>query len=293
MKTLLATILLALSSAVMGNPISLIITSGPGSNQDTLARIVAPMLAEELGREVVILATPGANGLVGMQKFALMPADGSALLMGTMAVPYVAKTGVNLGFDPIKDFEPLHGLTQSRSQVLVRSDSPARTMREFVVWSKLSDGLFGGTAVPATTLFIEELGRVLKVKLIATGYKQVSQIGVDLAAGRLDFTVSVVGNLAMRPHLDSGRVRAIGFTDELSNEGFPNLNMVVWSALMVNAATPPKDKARLTAAAAKVVKSQAFKDALATRIEGGFVYDVPAAEVKKRIAHEFSVIPTN
>jgi len=285
--------LLALSGAVMGNPISLVITSGPGSNQDTLARIVAPMLSKELGREVVVLVTPGANGLVGMQKFALMPADGSALLMGTMAVPYVAKTGVNPCFDPIKDLEPLHGLTQSRSQVLVRSDSPARNMREFVAWSKLSDGLFGGTAVPATTLFIDDLGRALKVKLIPTGYKQTSQIGLDLAAGRLDFTVSVVGNAAMQPHIDSGRIRAIGFTDNLSSEGFHNLNMVVWSALMVNAATPPEDKARLTAAATKVAKSQAFKDALATRIEGGFVYDVPAAEVKKRIAHEFSIIPVN
>ncbi|MBF0678997.1 MAG: tripartite tricarboxylate transporter substrate binding protein [Devosia sp.] len=57
-------------------PINLIVPWGAGGSTDQVTRVTAPILAEALGVEVVVVNQPGASGAIGTQEVLNAPRDG-------------------------------------------------------------------------------------------------------------------------------------------------------------------------------------------------------------------------
>lgn len=130
---LLATPALAQPAWPGRGPIRLVPTAPPGGLADTVARLIAPPLAAALGQNINVENKPGAGGVIGTDSVAKSPPDGYTFLMTHAGVMvYSAATLPSLPFDPIGDFKHLGMLVEAPSVLLVRGDSPFRTLADYI-----------------------------------------------------------------------------------------------------------------------------------------------------------------
>ena len=90
-----------------GTTVKIVVPFTPGTGMDTIARTVAPRLAERLGRPVIVENTPGASGNIGADRVAKSAADGNTVLMGANTLLIAAQLYKNVAYDPVKDFSAL------------------------------------------------------------------------------------------------------------------------------------------------------------------------------------------
>ena len=88
-------------------PVRLIVPFTAGTGMDTIARAVAPKLAERLGQGVVVQNMPGASGNIGTDQVAKGAPDGYTLLVGANTMLMASQLYANVPFDPLKDFAPV------------------------------------------------------------------------------------------------------------------------------------------------------------------------------------------
>ena len=121
-------------------PIKLVVPYAPGGGADSVARIVAKKVSENIGQPIVIENKGGAGSIVGTDLVAKAEPDGYTLLLGQSGPisinPAVYKS---LPYDPVKDFAPVTMTTAYPYVLVVNSESPAKTLQEFVapqsIWS--------------------------------------------------------------------------------------------------------------------------------------------------------------
>ena len=112
-----------------------------GGSFDTLARILAPALQEQVGHQVIVDNRTGAAGRLALEAAREAKPNGEALVVtpqGAMTLfPYVYK---NLRFDPLKDFTPISRLVSFDYALTVGSATPARTLPEYIQWLTSNPG---------------------------------------------------------------------------------------------------------------------------------------------------------
>lgn len=280
MKAIIA-LLLACGTA-FAQPLTLVTTSGPGSNQDTVARMVAPMLESSLRRPVVVENRPGANGLIGMRGIA----KADTLLVSGFAMAYISKT---TEFNAMREFTPLHGLTVSRSMVVVSSSSSVRSIEGLVALHRQKGRLFGASPAPATDAQMRNLDAALGITTEVVGYKQTTQAAMDTATGVADYTIGQY-SAAFKGLIDSGRLRNIGWTDALHEQGASNLTVTVWTALFAPASMPPDVRQALAKVIQWVVRSRDFTDALDAKSTGNQPLDADAAAITSMMVNDITYI---
>src|SRR2546426_10043346 len=113
-------------------PITTVVGFEPGGGTDTTARIVAPVLAELLGQQVVVENRAGAGGNIAVDYAAKAAPDGYTLVLanvGALAVnPHILKTP----YDPLKDLTPITMGVVFSNVLIVQPDLPAKTLAEYV-----------------------------------------------------------------------------------------------------------------------------------------------------------------
>ena len=112
----------------------------PGGGNDTLARMIAPKLAERIARPVVIDNRPGAGGNLAAQLTAKAPPDGYTILMisSSHAIQGLLKKG--LSYDPVGDFAGVSQLVVYRSIMVVHPGVQAASVRELVELARSRPG---------------------------------------------------------------------------------------------------------------------------------------------------------
>jgi tripartite-type tricarboxylate transporter receptor subunit TctC len=117
--------------------ITMIIPFAVGGPADITGRIVANVLARHLGRSVVVENINGAGGTIGALRAARATPDGYTILFGHMSTNALAPAFYpNLGYDPLKDFEPIGLAAEYPELLVVRKDFPANNLGEFVTYAK-------------------------------------------------------------------------------------------------------------------------------------------------------------
>jgi tripartite-type tricarboxylate transporter receptor subunit TctC len=120
--------------------VRLIVPTSPGGVTDTMARIVAQRLAEQIGQTVIVDNRPGGNSAVGAQAVARSPADGLTLMVTSDATitanPYLSS---RLPYSP-KDFTPIMVLCRGTPVLVINSAVPASNTRELVALAKSKPG---------------------------------------------------------------------------------------------------------------------------------------------------------
>ena len=118
-----------------------VITGSPGSTSDLSARFVAQKLTERWGQQAVVDNRPGAGGIIGVEIGARAAPDGYTLIVGHVGTHASAQVlHKNLGYDPIRDFEPISNLVNVAVVFVVHPSVPANNLKDFIAYSQAQNG---------------------------------------------------------------------------------------------------------------------------------------------------------
>ncbi|MDQ2780129.1 MAG: tripartite tricarboxylate transporter substrate binding protein [Pseudomonadota bacterium] len=257
-------------------PIHYIVPFAAGGLADAVARAIGPALGERLGQPVVIDNRAGVSGVVGAQMVARAEPDGYTILGGTITthavVPFLNKS---IGYDPVKDFEPVTMVGTVTNILVVNEKSKYKTLQDLIADLKAHpDTLTFGTAGPGTTQHLagELLQSITHTKMRAIPYKGGSAAITDLMGGQIDmvFETSTVA----KPLVLAGKVRALGTTGPepvaglpgvkpLAQEGVPGFDVRSWQGIFVPAKTPAAVVKRLAAELDAVLKMPEVRQRMA------------------------------
>lgn len=214
-------------------PMTWIVPFAVGGPTDVFARSIADRVARELGQPIVIENVAGAGGTIGATRGARATPDGYTFLVGHMgymgAAPALYK---KLGYDPVKDFEPVFRFPDTPLVLLVRAGSPYKTPKELIDFARKNPGKlnFGNAGVGSTSHLVAALFATnAGVSITPISYKGAGPALNDLIGGQLDAMFDQT-NTAL-PQVQGGRVTAIGVTSDQPIAQFPGVPTIAQSAL--------------------------------------------------------------
>lgn len=189
-----ATVLLAASRAARaqdrgsGAVMRIVVPYAAGGQTDMMARLLAPLLAKTLDRNVIVENRPGAAALIGTRAVQTAAPDGNTLLFhntGFAALPLLTR-GAN--YDPVKDFTPVATVGNGPNFLIVNGSVPARTVSELIAYAKTQpEGIesanagLGSAGHLATQLFAKRAG----IKIVHVPYKGSAETATALISGQV------------------------------------------------------------------------------------------------------------
>jgi tripartite-type tricarboxylate transporter receptor subunit TctC len=265
MKKLVATYFLLASVFSFAEPLTIITTNAAGSQVDTAIRYLAPAIEQELQRKVIVQNMPGADGLIAMQKFSSMPADGNTLLAGGPSISFSAV--MPREYKPQDHFKPLMGIVQAEALLLAPGNSKITDIKSMIAAAK-EKGIMGGSSGVASTINFAMMQDQFGVKITSVEYKQSAQIPLDLVAGDLtDVAIAGAGNMAVRSFIASGKLRPIAIIGHSPNvyykdvktitqQGYKSMEDFGWAGLFIQNGVPESVKNKLFAGITAAMKSE-------------------------------------
>ena len=258
-------------------PIRLIIPFPPGGSTDILGRSLAQKLSEAWGQQVLVDNRGGAGGTIGADLAAKAPADGYTLLMGhigTLAVNVALYP--KLSYDPVRDFAPVSMVALVPNVLVVHPALPVKNVTELIAYAKANPGKLnyssGGNG-SAAHLAVEYFKLQTKTEIVHVPYKGTGPSVTDLIAGQVSMTMT--GAPAVMPHVQSGRIRALGVSSpqripalaqipSVAEAGVPGFDATQWYGVVAPAGTPKEVVAKLNAEIRKIMQSKEMLDRLNT-----------------------------
>jgi tripartite-type tricarboxylate transporter receptor subunit TctC len=256
--------------------IRLVIPYPPGGGTDIIGRTVAQKLSDTLGQQVMVDNRGGAGGTIGTDVVAKAGADGYTLLM--VPTSHVINPSIypKLPYDTVKDFAPI-ALAASATIVLVSHPSvPVKSVKELITLAKARPGeLNFGSAGNGTVFHLtgELFKRQAGIELVHVPFKGGGPTVAAIAGGEITLTFETM--LALFPHIQSGRVRALAVTGAkrssvmpelptIAESGFPSIIAENWYGFYAPAGTPKPVVDKLNAEIVKILKQPDVK----TRFQG-------------------------
>ena len=256
----------ALAADYPGKAIKLVVPYAPGGGADSVARIVAKKVSENVGQAIVIENKGGAGSIVGTDIVAKAEPDGYTLLLGQSGPisinPAVYKS---LPYDPVKDFAPVTMTTAYPYILVVNSELPAKSLQEFVALAKSKPGAmnYGSTGVGAANHLVAELfNSKAGLKMTHVPYRGTALAVGDLLGGQL--TMVFGDPISVLPHIKSGKLRALAVTSlqrspvapevpTVAESGYPGFEALAWHGILAPARTPPAIVRKLNEEIAKAL----------------------------------------
>ena len=254
----------AWSQAFPQKPITVVVTQGPGSGSDVMARLLAGYLSPLLGQSVVVENRAGASGIIGHQSVAKAPADGYTLLFTSTAGLFVVPVMNPNAKYSLADYEPVAPVMRAPFAVLVANNASApKTMAELISTVKSKPQSFASAGVGTMTHLGSELV-MRKAGMNATHipYKGSGAALTDLMGGQVLFATDSL--TAAMTHIRSGRLRALATTDTtreaslpdvptLAEAGLPGVQVAAIGGLFAPKGTPKDVVEKISDATRKVL----------------------------------------
>lgn len=213
--------------------ITIVVPYPAGGVVDLTARLIAESLRTTLGKPVIVLNKPGANGMIALAEFVRAPADGYTLLInndGGIAIPPAVDP--NFKWDPMKDYTPVAQVGEFTWAVLVNPDLGVSSVKELIAYAKAHPGTLNyGTPGIGTLphMATEMLAKQIGTPMTHVPYKGAAPALSDLMAGVLSLNIqsipTVVGQAANK------RVRVLAVLSEQRVKAFPNVPTMSESGL--------------------------------------------------------------
>jgi tripartite-type tricarboxylate transporter receptor subunit TctC len=121
-------------------PVRIVSAFAPGGFNDIVARLMGQWLSERLGRPFIIENRAGAGGNIGTEAVVRAPADGYTLLLAASNDAINATLYEKLNFNFIRDIAPVAGIIRAPNIMVVHPSVPAKTVPEFIAYSKANPG---------------------------------------------------------------------------------------------------------------------------------------------------------
>src|SRR3712207_5435415 len=113
-------------------PISMIIPFAAGGPTDTVGRLIAQVMGNDLGQTIVVENVGGAGGTLGAQRVAQARPAGYTILLHHIGMATTPTLYRRLAYDPVNGFETLGLVTEVPMTLVARRNFPARNLQELV-----------------------------------------------------------------------------------------------------------------------------------------------------------------
>jgi tripartite-type tricarboxylate transporter receptor subunit TctC len=254
-------------------PVHILVPYPPGGGVDVLTRTLADVVSKQWGQSIVVENRPGAGGVIASQAIATSPPDGYNLIMvasGHATNPFLYP---KLPYDTFKDFSPISLLASSPNVLLVRADSPFKSVGDLLAAAKAKPGsLSYGHAGNGTSTHLagELLKSLAKVDIDAIPYKGGMPAINDLLGGQVP--VSFNNGPESVGQLQGSTVRALAVTTASRapflpdvpslSEAVPGYDTEVWWGLLGPGGMPPDLVAKLSKDFVSALNTSAVKERL-------------------------------
>jgi tripartite-type tricarboxylate transporter receptor subunit TctC len=218
--------------AYPSKPVHLLVPFPPGGAVDIVARTLGDELAKRLGQSIIIENRPGAGGTIAAQAAAKSPPDGYTLVVvasGHAIVPFLFP---KLQYDVFNDFTPISLLGNSPNLVLVKADSPMKSLADLIALARQKPGqLSYGHAGNGTSPHLagELLKATAKIDIAPVPYKGGAPALNDLIGGHIPITFNNLPESIGQ--IQSGAVRPLAVTTIKRSPVLPDVPTVAESGL--------------------------------------------------------------
>ncbi len=248
-------------AAAQGYPnkaIKFVVPFPAGSATDAVGRIVAQAMGDALGQSASVENKAGANGILGAEAVKLAAGDGYTFLV-TTSTTQAANVSLykKLNYDPVKDFTPIGKIGETGFILMVKTEFPAKDMKEFIAYGKANPGkLAYGHGSSGSLVSAAMLGQMAGLDTVSVPYKGIPPALTDLLGGQIQFAFADVGNAVSQ--MNGGRLRGLGVTTSRRAGKAPAVPPIAdsvkdyavsaWFGLMAPAHLPPEVFAKVQAA---------------------------------------------
>lgn len=222
----------------------------PSGAMDVIARTLSDKASRALGEPFVVDNRPGAGGNIGTELVAKSAPDGYTIMITSIGMATNRALYPRLGYDPVKDFAPVSLLAIVPNVLVVRADSPARSVRDVIEMARKTPGkLTYASAGNGTSIHLagEVFASMAGVDILHVPYKGSGPAMTDLLGGQVDMMFDSITSAG--PHIKAGKLRALGVTTAkrsatlpdvptVAEAGVPGYEVSPWFAVFAPAGTP-------------------------------------------------------
>jgi tripartite-type tricarboxylate transporter receptor subunit TctC len=261
-------------SAYPSQNIKIVVPFTPGTGMDTIARVVAPRLAERLGQSVVVQNQPGASGNIGADAVAKSTADGYTILMGANTMLMASQMYKSVSFDPVKDFSSVSMAAYGSLMLVAHPKTGIKTVADLVsqVRAKPGSVSFGSPGVGTPHHMAMELFKLeTSTFMLHVPYRGSAGYTQDLLGGELN-----VGFLPVhiaQGFVKNGRLNALAVgspkrhpvapdVPTFEEMGVKRIDVDLWYAFFVPSKTPSAVVTRLNTEMAAILRQADVKEIL-------------------------------
>lgn len=244
----------AVAGSFLTGPLTLVVPFPPGGSSDVLARKIAEKIDGVIDYPMVIENRPGAGGTIGSRRVADARADGHTMVLGVTGSHAISHSLYETPlYDPVADFQAVSLVVSTPLVVAVNNEVPADDMAQFLAYAKEHPGgLVYSTPGIGTSMHLtgEMFNLWANTAVVHAPYQGSGAAVNDFLAGRVEVMFGDL--LVLKPHIESGRVKALAVTSQERHpmfpevpaltelEGFQGFEALSWQGVFVPQATPPE-----------------------------------------------------
>jgi tripartite-type tricarboxylate transporter receptor subunit TctC len=281
-------------------PIAIVVPAAAGGPSDTVARVLAPVMAKELKGTVVIENQGGAGGTIGAARVARSKGDGYTLYLYHFATSTWPALYRKLSFDVVKDLEPIGLINDVPMTLVSKKELAAKDFKELLAWVKangkqvtIGNAGVGSASHLCGLLFMKEI----QTELTPVPYKGTAPAMNDLLGGQIDIMCDQTTNTTS--HIKSGKIKVYAVTTParlatmkdvptMAELGLKSVEVSAWHGLWAPKDTPKPIVDQLSKALQVAIKdpsvTQRFADLGAVPVsEARATPDALKAQMQKEI----------
>ncbi|SHM50930.1 Tripartite-type tricarboxylate transporter, receptor component TctC [Roseovarius litoreus] len=276
-------------------PITMIVPFAAGTSTDTVSRLIAERMSEDLGQTVVVENRAGAGGSVGTQDVVSSDADGYTIAMGTVGTLAINKSIFpELPYDPESDVTPIAFVGYTPTLLVVSAESSFQTLNDLVEAARSEDGVtFASTGNGTSTHLAGELLKTLSdTNMIHVPFGSGAVGLAAVMSGEVDFMFN--HPVSAKQNVDAGKLRALGVSGAAGsevapevppiNDSYEGFDLIAWWLMHGPADMPADVTEKLNMAVTNALASDAVSEHFVkSGISKG---EIPFAELEGFISSE-------
>jgi tripartite-type tricarboxylate transporter receptor subunit TctC len=269
-------------------PVKFVVANTPGGPSDIVARIITAALDQSTGKTFIVENRGGAGGNIGMEYVARSSPDGYTILLATNAFSVNYGLYNQLPYDPYKDFVAVSELATTPNTFVVRVESPAKTIKDFIALARANPEKYNCATPPigTTPQLLLELFKMREnlPKLADVVFKGGGDAVQALLTGTVELSVGSLG--AALPHIKAGTFRCLAICGDsrwpelpgvptMEEGGYDGFSIGTDMVLLAPAKMPAAEIKWLESATLKVLLAPEMKDKL---FQAGFLVRAKGAD---------------
>lgn len=233
-----------------------IVTIEVGGGNDTVARLVAQGLSQQLSQRVIVENRGGASGIIAGETVVKAAPDGYTLLSMSGSL-WILPFMQSVPYDPVRDLAPITLAVTSPNILVVNMALPVKSVRELIALARSRPGQLNYSTAGTGSgghLAMELFKTMAGLDMVRVAYKGGAPAMIDLISGQVQLSITSTGTIG--GHIKSGRLRALAVTSAqptalapglptIAAAGLPGYELVSTYGIFAPAKTPPNMIARL------------------------------------------------